>query len=81
MAYIYLSGDLSLFTKGENKFEILAPNIKKVFERLSDIHPELKPHLDQGIAVAIDGKVYQDAWLESLGPETEVHIFHGIGGG
>ena len=81
MAHIYLSGDLTLFTKGENEFEILAPNIKKVFERLSDIHPELKPHLEQGIAVAIDGKVYQDAWLEAVGPQTDVHIFHGIGGG
>ena len=81
MAYIHLSGDLVIFTKGENKFEILAPNIKKVFEKLSELYPELKPHLDQGIAVAIDGKVFQDAWLEPVGPESEIHIFHGIGGG
>ena len=81
MARVYLNGNLSLLTNGETEFVIFASNIKKVFKELSKLHPGLKPHLEGGVAVAVDGKVCQDAWLESVEPNSEVHIFHGIGGG
>ena len=32
----------------------------------------LGPHRDEGVAVAIDGTIYQDALLEPLGPDSEV---------
>ncbi len=81
MARVYLNGNLSLLTNGETEFIISASNVKKVFNELAKLHPDLKPHLEVGVAVAIDGKVCQDGWLESVAPNSEVHIFHGIGGG
>jgi hypothetical protein len=32
-------------------------------------------------AVAIDGQIYQDAWLETIGPSSEVFFMHRIEGG
>ena len=81
MARIFLNGNLGLFTKGETEFEITVPNVKKLFVELGERFPDLKPHLEEGIAVAIDGQVFQDAWLEPVGSNSEVHIFPGIGGG
>lgn len=37
-------------------------------------HPLLGPHLDEGVAVAIDSTIYQDALLEPIGPDSEVFI-------
>jgi hypothetical protein len=33
------------------------------------------------LAVAIDGQIYQDALLEPIGPDSEVHILPQIAGG
>ncbi len=81
MAIVSLAGDLSLFTEGEKEFQTTASNVKQIFEELGGLYPRLKPHLEQGVAVAIDGKIYQNAWLEAVSSDSEVHIFHGIGGG
>ena len=48
---------------------------------LSRAIPELAPHLEEGLAVAIDGQIYQDALLEPIGADSEVHILPQIAGG
>jgi len=41
----------------------------------------MEPHLLEGIGVAIDGVIYQDAWLQSIPPESEVILMPQIAGG
>jgi sulfur carrier protein ThiS len=41
----------------------------------------MRRQLDEGIAVAVDGEIYQDGWLEPIGPDSEVHLLPRIGGG
>jgi hypothetical protein len=36
---------------------------------------------DEGMAVAIDGEIYQDAYLVPLNPESEIYLIPKIGGG
>ena len=81
MAHVFLNGNLKLFTGGKTEFNILAKNMRGVFKELESSYPALKPHLREGIAVAIDGQIFQDAWLETIEVETEVHIIPRIGGG
>ena len=81
MASVFLNGNLKLFAQGNSEFEINVKNIKQVFEHLVSLYPELKPHLLEGVAVAIDGEIYQDAWLEKVHPDSEVHLIPRIGGG
>ena len=50
-------------------------------EQLTERYPALAPHLDEGIAVAIDGQIFQDALLEPIGPDSEVYILPAIAGG
>jgi len=35
----------------------------------------------EGMAVAIDGEIYQDAYLAPLRPENEIYLIPKIGGG
>jgi hypothetical protein len=38
-------------------------------------------HMVDDIAVAIDGTVFQDAWLEKITENSEVYLLPRIGGG
>jgi len=81
MAHVHLSGNLRQVAGGQAQFEVDARNVRAVLKALVALHPALEPHLEEGIAVAIDGEIYQDAWFADVGPDSEVHIMPRIGGG
>jgi molybdopterin synthase sulfur carrier subunit len=81
MAHVTLIGNLRQFTGGVTELRVEAHNIRQLFLRLGERYPELAPHLEKGLAVAIDGQIYQDALLEPIGPDSEVHILPQIAGG
>jgi len=55
--------------------------VKQLFRELGALHPELAPHLEEGVAVAIDGQIYQDALFQPIEPDSEVFILPQIAGG
>ena len=81
MARVVLVGNLSQLTDGVAEFELPATSVKHLFELLGERHPALAPHLQEGVAVAIDGQIYQDALLEPIDPGSEVFIIPQIAGG
>jgi sulfur-carrier protein len=81
MARIVLTRGLTQFTGGESELELDAANIRQLLAQLGDRYPALKPHLVEGLAVAIDGEIFQDAWLEPIPPDSEVHLIPRIAGG
>jgi molybdopterin converting factor small subunit len=81
MANVNLVGNLGQLTGGVTKLEVEARTVRQLFARLSERFPALGPHLEQGLAVAIDGQIYQDALLQPIGPDSEVHILPQIAGG
>jgi sulfur-carrier protein len=82
MAQVTLTAALARFTNGETEFELNGvATIKQLFRALSERYPEMKPHLEDGIAVAIDGQLFQDSLLEPIEPDSEVHLLPQIGGG
>jgi molybdopterin converting factor small subunit len=81
MAHVTLTGNLSQFTGGIAEMSIEAGNVHQLFARLGADYPALAPHLEQGLAVAIDGQIYQDALLQEIGAGSEVHILPQIAGG
>ncbi|MSP67508.1 MAG: MoaD/ThiS family protein [Alphaproteobacteria bacterium] len=74
-------GNLKQFTGGIAEFDLEAATVRQLFQRLAERYPALGPHLEEGIAVAIDGAIHQDAWLEPIGAASEVHLLPQIGGG
>ena len=81
MARVTLMSSLTTFTGGEGRLEVDAANVHQLLRRLGERFPALAPHLDDSLAVAIDGEIHQDDWFAELGPECEVHLMPRIGGG
>ena len=81
MARVVLIGNLAQLTGGVAEFQLSATSVKQLFEQLAERHPALGPHLEEGVAVAIDGQIYQDSLLEPIGPDSEVFILPQIAGG
>ncbi len=81
MARVVLVGNLAQLTGGVAEFTLLATSVKHLFQQLTELHPALERHLEEGVAVAIDGQIYQDALLEPIGPDSEVFLLPKIAGG
>jgi molybdopterin synthase sulfur carrier subunit len=81
MARVVLIGNLAQLTGGVAEFQLSATSVKQLFEQLAERHPALGPHLQDGVAVAIDGQIYQDSLLEPIGPDSEVFVLPQIAGG
>lgn len=81
MARVVLIGNLRQYTGGVTELEVKANSIRQLFSELGRKYPELAPHLEEGLAVAIDGQIYQDALLEPIGENSDVHILPQIAGG
>ena len=81
MAHVVLTGNLKRYTGGEAELDLEAETVRQLLRRLGERHPSLKPHLERGLAVAIDGQIYQDAWLEPINPGSEVHLLPQLPGG
>ncbi len=82
MATVILSSDLArVHTNGEKTFEVDAPTMRSLVRALEERFPGLGTALGEGMAVAIDGQIYHDFFLEEVGPDSEVCFLPAIEGG
>jgi sulfur-carrier protein len=81
MARVVLIGNLAQLTGGAAELQLSVTSVKQLFEQLAERYPALGRHLDDGVAVAIDGQIYQDSLLEPIGPDSEVFVLPQIAGG
>ena len=81
MAHVVLVGNLRQYTGGETEFDLDARSVRHLYALLGNRFPALAPHLEEGLAVAIDGQIYQDALLMEIPARAEVHILPAIAGG
>lgn len=78
---VRLGGPLVHAVGGDATYEIEASTIRELLERLGNAHPELRPHLDRGVAVAVNGTVYRSAFLTVIPEDSEIYILPPIVGG
>ena len=81
MARITLSSSLAPFTEGVLELELDVANVRQLFQTLGERYPELRPHLETGIAVAIDNEIYQDTLLQPIARDSKVILIPKIAGG
>ena len=81
MARVVLGRALRHFTSGEETLEIEARDVRGVVRALEARFPGIAREIESGMAVAIDGEIVADAWLEPVAPEAEVHFVPAISGG
>jgi molybdopterin converting factor small subunit len=61
--------------------ELAAANVRGLLDALDRLKPGLKREIEESMALAIDGEIYQDFMLEPLRPDSEVFVVPKIGGG
>jgi sulfur-carrier protein len=81
VAHVTLIGNLRQFTGGETALTVSARSVRHLLLEVGQRYPALAPHLVEGIAVAIDGQIYQDALFQEIGPDAEVQLLPQIAGG
>jgi sulfur-carrier protein len=69
------------FTGGLTELEVEANTVRRLILELDRRFPGLGHQIDEAMAVAIDGEIYQDAYLAPLKPDSEIVLIPKIGGG
>ena len=81
MVQVQLGGPLKSAAGGRTSFEVEATTIRELLTRLEAAYPELEDVLGQGVAVAIDGRIYRDAWFQPIPEGSEVFLLPRMAGG
>ena len=82
MPHVVIAGTAARrFTGGLSEFEVEADTVRRMILELERRFPGLGQQIDEGMAVAIDGEIFQDAYLARLNPDSEVVLIPKIGGG
>ncbi len=69
------------FTGGLGEFDVEANTVRRMITELERRFPGLGRQIDESMAVAIDGEIFQDAYLAPLNPDSEIVLIPKIGGG
>jgi sulfur-carrier protein len=69
------------FTGGRSELEVGATTFRRLVLELEQRFPGLGKQVEEGMAVAIDGEIFQDAYSATFGPDSEVVLIPKIGGG
>ncbi len=80
MAKVVFPDYLLTATGGQREAAVIAENYRELVEKLEARWPGIGARLSRA-AVAIDGQIHQDAFLEPLGPDSEVFFMPRIEGG
>jgi molybdopterin converting factor small subunit len=81
MVAVRLWGSLAEMADGETEVEIAATNLRELLVGLEEKYPALKPQLERGVSVSIDGKIYNDNWATPIRPDSEVVLLNRLVGG
>jgi molybdopterin converting factor small subunit len=82
MPHVVMTGiSARRFTGGQTEFDVEANTVRRMIAELDLRYPGLGHQIDEGMAIAIDGEIYQDAYLQPLGADSEIVLIPKIGGG
>ena len=69
------------FTHGQSELDVAATTFRRLVAELEERFPGLGKQVEESMAVAIDGEIFQDAYSAQFGPHNEVVLIPKIGGG
>jgi len=81
MARVFLPQGLAGRAGGQLEHEVEGQNVRALLANLDARFPGLAADLEGRIAVAIDGEIYNDPFLEPLEEDSEVYLLPRVGGG
>jgi molybdopterin synthase sulfur carrier subunit len=69
------------FADGRTEFEVEATTFRRLVLELELRFPGLGKQVEESMAIAIDGEIFQDAYSAELKPNSEIYLIPKIGGG
>ena len=81
MPMVGIWGSLRDAVGGREAVEVEASTVREMLDALAEAYPGLKPQIERGISVSIDGKIYRNAWMAPLSPDSEVFLLPRLKGG
>ena len=81
MLTVSLTGSLRDAANGCESVQIDAQTIRELLRKLVEQYPRLQSHLDEGIAVSVNGEIYRDNRDLTLPSGSEVFLLPRIQGG
>ncbi len=74
-------GSCHRFTGGRTEFDVEATTFRRLILELEQKFPGLGFQVEEGMAIAVDGEIFQDAYGVELKPGSEIVLIPKIGGG
>ena len=81
MVTVTLFGSIRAHADGLAQVQVQATTFKELLDHLVEQYPAMKPQIDRGVSVAIDGLVYKEAWFAPIRPDAEVVVLPYMQGG
>jgi molybdopterin converting factor small subunit len=81
MVKVAIWGSLRTATNGQAEVEVEASNFKQLLDQLAIDYPGLKPQIKRGVSLALDGKIYREAWFTKIDKDSEVVLMPYMVGG
>jgi len=81
MVTVTIWGSLRAFTDGRAQVEAEAASFKQLLDRLAFDYPGLAPQIARGVSLALDGRIYREAWFTPIKPDSEVVLMPYMAGG
>ena len=75
------SSALRRYTGGVAELDVDATSFGRLLLELDKRFPGLGKQVEDGMAISIDGTIYQDAYAAKLTPDSEIYLIPKIGGG
>ena len=69
------------FTGGKTELEVEADTVRRLILELDRRYPGLGKQVEDSMAIAIDGEIYQDAYAAPLKADSEIYLIPKIAGG
>jgi hypothetical protein len=81
VAKVFFPDHLTQYTAGLRELEVRAASFRDLVAQLETRFPGISNVLIGKVAVAIDGDIIHDPFLDPVGPDSEVYFLHRIEGG
>jgi sulfur-carrier protein len=82
LPHVVIAGDAGRrLTGGVAELDVEATNFRRLVLELERRFPGLGRQVEEGMAVSIDGEIWQDAYAAPLSADSEIYLIPKIGGG
>jgi len=81
MLTVSLTGSLRDATDGAASITIEAVTVRELLRKLIERYPRMQKHLDEGIAVSVNGEIYRDNRDLEIPENAEIFLLPRIQGG